>query len=237
MILLPAYNEAGRIAPVLKAVRATVPEAHLVVVDDGSTDATAAQARAAGATVLPLPQNMGYGVALQTGYKYALLRGFDYLIQLDSDGQHDPAGILPLLDRVKSARCDICLGSRFLEGQTYAIPWPRRLGMVLFRRVASALVRRTITDPTSGFQAMNRHVLRFFSSDSYPVDYPDTDVLVLLHRHRFRITEAPVSMHPACSGQSIHSGLKPVYYLFKMALTIPLNLLRWEGTFQEEKKP
>jgi len=228
MVLLPAHNEAGRIEHVISAVRRMVGEAVVVVVDDGSSDGTAERALAAGATVLPLPFNMGYGVALQTGYKYAVDEGFDYLIQLDSDGQHDPSGIPRLLDGVKSDACDICIGSRFLEGNTYAIPTLRRVGMIIFRRVASVLVGRTITDPTSGFQAMNRKVIAFYTRDLYPVDYPDTDVLVMVHRHGFRISEAPVIMYPNPSRKSIHAGVRPLYYLFKMALDIPLNLLRKE---------
>jgi glycosyltransferase involved in cell wall biosynthesis len=229
MILLPAYNEAERIANVVASVKAVVGDAEVVVVDDGSTDGTAEQALAAGATVLALPMNLGYGVALQTGYKYALAEGAAFLVQLDSDGQHEASGIAPVLERVTSGNYDLCIGSRFLEGDTYAIPVLRRAGMVLFRRVASWIVGHTITDPTSGFQAMNRKVLAFFCGDSYPVDYPDTDVIVMLHHHKFRIAEAPVVMHPDRSGRSIHSGLRPLYYLFKMALNIPLNLLRREN--------
>lgn len=228
IIVLPAHNEAARIGGVITAVQAVSCEAAIVVVDDGSTDATGDCARAAGALVLRLPFNLGYGVALQTGYKYAVEQGCEYLVQLDGDGQHDPASIPGLLERVRAGRCDLCVGSRFLEGGTYSIPLFRRIGMILFRRVASACVGHTITDPTSGFQAMNRTVFTFFSRDLYPADYPDTDVLVLLHRHGFRIAEAPVMMRAGDSSQSIHRGLRPLFYLFKMALAIPLNLLRKE---------
>jgi hypothetical protein len=228
LILLPAHNEAGRIGPVIDAVRAAMPDATVLVVDDGSRDATVREALDAGAVVVSLPFNMGYGVALQTGYKYALREGVAYLVQLDGDGQHDPACIPAVLDRVKSGRCDLCIGSRFLSGDTYRIPFLRRTGMFVFRRVASALLGYTITDPTSGYQAMNRAVCAFFAKDAYPGDYPDTDVLVMLHHHGFRVGEASVLMHPRRAGASIHSGLKPVYYLFRMALEIPLNLLRRE---------
>jgi hypothetical protein len=229
MILLPVFNEAAHIASVISGIRRAHPDADVVVVDDGSRDDTAEQALAAGATVLPLPFNMGYGVALQTGYKYAALQGYAYLVQMDGDGQHDPAGIGLLLERVTGGRCDVCIGSRFLEGSTYRIPLFRRIGMMVLRRVASALVGSTITDPTSGFQAMNRRVFEFYTRDSYPVDYPDTDVIVLLHRNGFRIGEAPVLMHADATGQSMHGGIRPVYYLFKMALEIPLNLIRREA--------
>ena len=228
MILLPAFNEAARIGGVIQRIRAAAGEAAVVVVDDGSSDGTAAAALAEGAKVLRLPFNMGYGVALQTGYKHAVRQGFAYLVQLDSDGQHDPGGIPRVLDRVRSGFCDLCIGSRFLEGDTYRIPALRRAGMIVFRRVASTLIGRTITDPTSGFQAMNRRVLEFYGRDSYPVDYPDTDVLVMLHRHGFRVAEVPVVMYADDSGASIHAGLRPLYYLFKMGLAIPLNLIRRE---------
>lgn len=229
IVLLPAYNETGRIERVITGIRTAAPDATVVVVDDGSEDDTARRAHEAGSIVLRLPFNMGYGVALQTGYKYALANGYNYLVQLDSDGQHDPASIPVLFDVVRSGKADLCIGSRFLEGDTYTIPTPRRLGMILLRRVASMIIGQTITDPTSGFQAMNRKVIAFFARDLYPVDYPDTDVIVLLHQHRFRVAEAPVIMHPSSTGKSIHAGVKPLYYLFKMSLAIPLNLLRREN--------
>lgn len=225
LILLPAYNEEETIARVIASVRQQVPGVSVLVVDDGSRDATAERALAAGAAVVSLPFNMGYGVALQTGYKYALRKGYTYLVQLDADGQHDPAGIPRLLNKVKSDACDVCIGSRFLEGGTYGIPFPRRAGMWVFRRLASLILGKTITDPTSGFQAMNRCVLDLYTHDSYPVDYPDVDVIVMLHRHGYRIAEAPVVMH-AGTGRTMHSGLRPVYYLFRMGLDIPLNFLR-----------
>lgn len=226
LILLPAHNESARIREVIEEIRTSAPGCPIAVVDDGSTDDTAERALDAGAAVVRLECNMGYGCALQTGYKYALGKGYGFLVQLDSDGQHDPEGIPTLLDRVRSDSCDLCIGSRFLEGETYAIPLFRRAGMIVFRRIASVLIGKTITDPTSGFQAMNRRVVAFYARDSYPGDYPDTDVLVLLHRNGFRIAEAPVVMRPAETAKSIHAGLRPLYYLFKMALAIPLNLLR-----------
>jgi hypothetical protein len=228
MVLLPAFNESHRIGVVIEGIRESVPECRIVVVDDGSTDDTTARALNHGVTVLRLPFNLGYGVALQTGYKYAVTQGVRFLVQLDADGQHDPANIPALLERVTSGSCDVCIGSRFLEGEPYTIPFVRRIGMALFRRVASRLLGQTVTDPTSGFQAMNRRVLEFFSRDSYPVDYPDVDVLVMLHRHGFHIGEAPVVMHARIAGASLHRGFRPVYYLFKMGLDIPLNLIRRE---------
>lgn len=228
IVLLPAHNESQRIGDVIAGIQNVAPGCPIVVVDDGSTDDTVQRALDRGVTVLRHPFNLGYGVALQTGYKYAVLRQAAYLVQLDADGQHDPEGIPRILERVHSGMCDICIGSRFLAGQPYPIPLSRRFGMALLRRVASWLLGKTVTDPTSGFQAMNRRVFAFYSRDSYPVDYPDVDVLVMLHRHGFRVTEVPVMMHARASGVSLHRGLRPIYYLFKMGLDIPLNLIRRE---------
>ncbi len=225
MILLPAFNEANNIARIVRRIMEIAPDATVVVVDDGSRDETAERALEAGATVLSLPYNLGYGVALQTGYKYALRTGHSYLVQLDADGQHDPQCIPRLLEYVRTGKSNLCIGSRFLEGNTYAIPIARRAGMYVFRRVASLLLRQTITDPTSGFQAMDRKVLELYCHDSYPVDYPDVDVIVMLHRHGIKIAELPVTMF-AGDGKSMHTGLKPLYYLFRMGLDIPLNLIR-----------
>lgn len=228
LIILPAHNEAARIFEVIAGIRTVIPDTDIAVIDDGSGDDTADRAAAAGAMVLRLPFNLGYGVALQTGYKFALQRGYRFLVQMDSDGQHDARGVPLILERVRRGACDVCVGSRFLEGETYRVPQFRRAGMIVFRRVASLILGQTITDPTSGFQAMNRRVIEFFSKDSYPTDYPDTDVLVMLYHHGFRIAEAPVVMYAGDAKKSIHAGLRPLYYLFKMSLAIPLNLLRRE---------
>lgn len=227
-ILLPAFNEAAHIADVIHGVQQAASGANVVVIDDGSTDGTGERARSAGATVLRMPSNLGYGVALQAGYKYAFRRGAEYVVQLDADGQHDPTAIPRLIERVGRGDIDLCIGSRFLEGESYAIPAARRAGMILFRRIASAVLGATITDPTSGYQAMNRRVVEFYCRDAYPTDYPDVNVLVMLHRHGFRIAELPVNMFPNATGKSIHGGVRPAYYLFKMGLDIPLNLLRRE---------
>lgn len=228
IVLLPAFNEAAHIEQVIQGVHKAASGANVVVIDDGSSDGTGERARLAGATVIRMPSNMGYGVALQAGYKYAMREGFEYLVQLDADGQHDPAAIPRLVERVSRGDIDLCIGSRFLEGESYTIPPARRAGMILFRRIASAVLGTTITDPTSGYQAMNKRVIEFYCRDAYPTDYPDVNVLVMLHRHGFHIAELPVDMFASADKKSIHAGVRPAYYLFKMGLDIPLNLLRRE---------
>lgn len=226
LVIIPAYNEAPRIAVVIAGVRGVVADATIVVIDDGSCDGTATAAATAGATVLRHPFNMGYGVAIQTGYKYALAHDFDWLVQIDGDGQHDPAGIPALLEPLRSGTVDFVLGSRFLSGFSYRPPLLRRLGMTFFRRIVALVIRQPVSDCTSGFQAFNREVIGFFTSDLFPCDYPDADVLISLHLAGFRIREVPVHMSASASGKSMHSGIKPVYYVFKMLLSICVTLLR-----------
>jgi glycosyltransferase involved in cell wall biosynthesis len=214
---------------VVRRVRETVPEYDVLVVNDGSRDETASRAAAAGAEVLSLPFNLGYGVAIQTGYKYAMEKGYEFLIQLDGDGQHDPAFIPELLAPVIAGDTDFALGSRFLGVTTYDPSGARRIGMAFFRRLVSLLIGRRITDSTSGYQAFNRSVIRFFTTEVFPCDYPDADMLITLHRAGFRIREVPVRMHANAAGKSMHSGWKPMYYMFKMLLSIFVTLLRADG--------
>ena len=226
LILIPAYNEGAGIAKVITGVRQAVLDADILVLNDGSRDDTAAAADAAGATVVSHPFNMGYGVAIQTGYKYALRHGYDFLAQIDADGQHDPAFIPRLLAPVRAGETDFAIGSRFLEVESYRPSFSRRLGILFFRKLVSSLIGRTITDPTSGYQAFNRDVIRFFATDVFPCDYPDADMLVTLNLAGFRIRELPVRMFANAAGKSMHSGLKPLYYVFKMCLSIFVTLLR-----------
>lgn len=229
LVIIPAFNEAAVIERVLQGIRAVEPGVRVVVVDDGSSDGTGAIARRAGAHVLRLPFNMGYGVALQTGYKYALREGYDCVVQLDGDGQHEPADIPMLLGVITRNEADLALGSRFLERNTYRPGIPRRIGMGLFRALAFALSGVWYSDVTSGFQALSRDVLRFFATERYPVDYPDADVLVMLNRAGLRIREVPVRMYPKNGGTSMHSNFRPIYYVFKMLLSLTLTSLRREA--------
>jgi glycosyltransferase involved in cell wall biosynthesis len=226
IVLIPAYNEAGRIGRVIDEVRATLPLADVLVVDDGSRDATAAESRAAGARVLSLPVNLGYGAALQTGYKYAVRHGYDLIGQVDGDGQHLPAYLEKMLDGLADPAVDVVLGSRFLDRDGHYRPSrARQMGMAVFARIASRIMRQHVTDPTSGFQVMRRPVASFFCSEVYPSDYPDADILILLHRSGFRVREIGVQMREP-DGKSMHSGHRSIYYVYKMTLSIMMTLLR-----------
>ncbi len=225
LTVIPAFNEELHISDVVSGVRALSLPLDILVVDDGSTDGTVRAARDAGASVISLPFNVGYGGALQTGFKYALRNGYDYLIHLDGDGQHDPESIGLLLEEIKNNGADIVVGSRFLEDPDYRCDTARRIGIAIFRMIAKLTTGRTITDPTSGFQALNRKAFEFYSHE-YPSDFPDTDVIITSHRAHFDIKEIPVKIHPSMSGKSMHSGLAPFYYVFKMFLSICVTLLR-----------
>jgi glycosyltransferase involved in cell wall biosynthesis len=228
LIVIPAFNEEENIHAVVQEIRREVPEAVVLVVNDGSWDQTETRARNAGAKVLTHPFNMGYGVTLQTGYKYALKYRFDQILQMDGDGQHDPRYLPVLLREVREGRADVVIGSRFLGEGDYRPARLRQMGICLFRWVASFLCGQKITDPTSGYQALNRRAVEFCARDSFPGDYPDADVLVMMHRAGLRLREIPVRMHPNARGRSMHSGLKPLYYIYKMCLSIGLNLIRQE---------
>ena len=232
-VLIPAYNEEIRIASVIKGVKERCPNADVFVVDDGSKDRTRKEAWRAGAQVISHPFNLGYGAALQTGYKYALEKGYTELVQMDGDGQHDPSFMDPLLSVIRRGDADIAIGSRFLKtaedksrGFAYKTSVFRKWGMDLFGTIASVVIKQKVSDPTSGYQAMSRKVLDWVTSDQFPVDYPDADVIIMLHRAGFRIREVPVRMYENPDGKSMHSGWKPIYYIFKMLLSILVTLLR-----------
>ncbi len=229
LAVVPAFNEAAAIGRVLAGIRAAEPGLPVLVVDDGSIDETAAIARAAGAHVVHLPFNMGYGVALQTGYKYALRNGYDCVVQLDADGQHEPADITALLGVIARGEAAVALGSRFMGAAAYRAPLVRRLGMRLFATLAFMLTGVRFSDVTSGFQALTGDVMRFFTAERYPADYPDADVLVMLKRAGFGVVEVPVRMYVKTSARSMHAGLKPLYYVFKMLLSMCLAPLRREA--------
>jgi glycosyltransferase involved in cell wall biosynthesis len=226
LVMMPAHNEEGRIGPVVHEVRRVMPDADIAVVNDDSTDETAQQALTAGATVLPHAVNLGYGAGLETGYCYALQQGYDVVLQMDSDGQHPPAELSRLCAPLAAGTADIVIGSRYMEGSAPCPVSPvRRLGQRFFALILLALTRRRFTDPTSGFQALNRQAIRFFASGVFPCDYPDADVLLMAHLAGFRILEIPVRMEARSGGTSMHSGLKPVYYGMKMLLSLFVVLL------------
>ncbi|MBW2494564.1 MAG: glycosyltransferase family 2 protein [Deltaproteobacteria bacterium] len=218
VLIIPAYNEAATLGDVLARVAESAPGCEVVVVDDGSRDGTGEIAAHAGATVLRHPFNLGYGAALQTGYKYARECDAALVVQMDADGQHDPAQIRGLAAGIRSGDYDLVVGSRFIETSGYRMGLLRSVG----RKAFSALARLAglrVSDPTSGFQGMNRRVPDFYARDFFPTDYPDVDVLLTAFRQGLRVGEHPVRMTEGSRESTLHGGLRSVYYVYKMLLS------------------
>jgi glycosyltransferase involved in cell wall biosynthesis len=204
---------------VLQRLRAAAPAIDVLVVDDGSRDHTAAAARAEGARVLSHPFNLGYGAALQSGYKWARRAGYAYVVQLDADGQHDPADAERLLAPLRAGTADVAIGSRFVEPSGYRMGAARTAGRRIFANVLRLFGGPRIADPTSGFQALTRPAFTLCCGDFFPSDFPDVDVLLALARHGLRLVEVPVTMQPNPAAHvSMHAGRRALYYPYKMLL-------------------
>ncbi len=238
LVVVPVYNEAENLdrmlAPLLEVVRREHYD--LVAIDDASTDESHAILKRHGVPTIALIENLGPGAALQTGYKYALAKKYEYLIQVDGDGQHDPR-FLPMIRR-KLACHDFVIGSRFLDGGVAPFPPERELykgtalrkiGIRLFRTLLYAMTRVSVSDPTSGYRGMNRKCMRFLSGDFYPHDYPDADVLLALIRNRSKLCEEPVYMYHNHAGGKLHRGIAPVWYVCKVTLSLLVSSLRDTG--------
>lgn len=225
LVILPAYNEAANIARTVHNIRAAYPYVDILVVNDGSTDATGQLAQQAGARVVHLPYNVGIGAAVQTAFRFARHYGFEIVVRNDGDGQHAPEGIARLLERLQHGDVDIVIGSRFLNGGDYGTSPARLAGIGVLRWLLSRIAQQPITDPTSGFAAFNARAVALFAH-VYPHDYPEPEAIVLARRAGLRLCEIPVQMLPRAGGQSSITPLRSVYYMFKVTLAILINLLR-----------
>ena len=227
LAIVPAYNEVGAIADTVRDIREH-SDFDVVVIDDGSTDATAKAARGAGARVIRHPINLGIGGAVQTGYQFALEHDYDVAVQVDGDGQHDARHILELLGHLRSRPgLNLVTGSRFAVSTAdgYRSSATRRVGIRLFAGLLSLLVGRRITDPTSGFRMVDRRGIEVFARD-YPHDYPEVEALLLLHFHKLEGAELPVRMRARTSGVSSINAGRSVYYMLKVFLALFVGILR-----------
>jgi glycosyltransferase involved in cell wall biosynthesis len=227
LAVVPAYNEEGTVARVVRSIHERAPEFDVVVVDDGSTDCTGEQAELAGAKVLRHPFNLGIGGAVQSGFTYALDHGYDRLVQIDADGQHDPGELRTLIEAMDADHgVDMVCGSRFLTSETgYVAPISRRTGIHIFAFLLSRIVGQRVTDPTSGFRLYNRRGIALFARD-YPHDYPEVEAVLMVHFHRLAMREVPVRMFQRGGGVSSISSGKSVYYMLKVLLAIFVGLVR-----------
>jgi glycosyltransferase involved in cell wall biosynthesis len=228
LILIPAYNEEGAVGGVVDEVRAAMPDAPVLVVDDCSADATVQNAERAGARVLSLPHHLGLGGAVQAGYKLAFELDFDYVIRVDGDGQHDPRDIPRMLEALESQECEMVIGSRFVNGEGEHSGLVRAAAIVFFRAILRPILGRPVHDPTSGFVGVNRTALEVFSH-SFPLEYPEIEALVVLQRKRFRFVEVPCRMRPRRTGRTTITPLKSLYYMVHVLLGVFVNVLKFEG--------
>lgn len=233
LIILPAYNEEASIGAFLKKLTSSpaMEFADVVVINDASRDSTGQIAKTAGVTVLNHPFNLGYGSALQTGYKYAVAGNYHYLIQLDSDGQHDVCNVEMLYQQLKAQADtpDLVIGSRFLAGsQSFSISPIKKLAIAFFRKFIQLTSGQKITDPTSGLQGMNRAVFSYYAKyGNFDTNYPDANMIVQMSLLNYRIREIPAVMHQREAGRSMHFGIiEPICYMFIMVFSTCTVYLR-----------
>jgi len=230
LVFIPAWNEQASVAEVIADVRKALPETDVLVVDDGSTDATYSRARAAGAIVAPLPFNQGLGAALQTGYLYALRNDYDVCAHLDADGQHPAEEVARLLEEVMADRADLVIGSRYhagavSSGDDYKPTFSRRIGTSLFRFALTLATRQRFTDTTSGMRAANRRVMRLFSQH-YSPDFAEIESLQLAVRQGLQVKELPVRMLERAGGTSFLTPLRSAFFIFKGLVVLLVGQFR-----------
>lgn len=232
LIIMPAWNEEESIGHTIRELQATMPGYDLLVIDDGSTDATAEIARAAGANVLQLPYNMGVGGARRAGYKYARRLDYDRTIQIDADGQHDPRDIERVLNGLETA--DISIGARFADRGSYQAGGPRKWAMNLLAFLFSRVARTRLTDVTSGFRATNRVATEQFCN-YFPAEYlGDTiDSLAMALRGGLTVVQVPVEMRPRMGGTPSNNPWKSAVYLVRSLFSFALSMTRKRVSVRE----
>ena len=227
LIIIPAYNESGNIQKIVEEVSQSSVAPDVLVVNDGSTDDTDAQARKTSAHVITLPFNLGIGGAVQTGFRFAKRHNYDIAAQIDGDGQHDPAYLDKLLGPVLAGQVDIAIGSRFIPPFLgYQSSFLRRIGINFFAYLISFLTRCKITDPTSGFRAFNRKAIDIFAKD-YPPDFPEPESIVMAKQLGLNLVEVPVEMRKRARGSSSIRYLKTLYYMIKVTFAILLDMIKY----------
>lgn len=226
LVIIPAYNEEQNLPKVIKEVRRSPLKTDIVVINDCSSDRTRVAAEKEGVSVINLFANIGIGGAVQTGLKYAYFYGYDIAIQVDGDGQHNPDQIPQLIQPILDEGVDMVIGSRFLDAHSNYTPSTMRLiGIRLFSRITSLIVGYPITDTTSGFRAIGKDLIAFFSQN-YPTDFPDSEAIIMLKKAGFKVLEIPVTMNARHRGKSSTNIVKSIYYPFKVGVSILSILIR-----------
>ena len=229
MILIPAFNEEGAVASVIQEIWRYHPGLPILVVDDCSADGTRTVALEAGADVLSVPYHLGLGGCVQAGYRLAFDLGFEHVIRLDGDGQHDPAYISLIHDTLLRTGSQMVIGSRYVDGQGEHTSFARGIGIVFFRWFLGLILRKRVHDPTSGFVGVNRQALEVFAR-SFPLEYPEIEALVVLQRLTFHFEEVPVKMRRHMAGISTITAIRSFYYVLHVLLGVLVNILKYQGS-------
>lgn len=233
LVIIPAFNEEMNIGGVLSRLLDKTARRHIVVIDDGSIDRTASIVREMGVNILNIPFNLGIGAAVQAGFVYAQRNGYEYVVRIDADGQHEVNSIGRLLRPVLAGEADMAIGSRYYTNDHYSPPLARQAGIFILSRIVSYIIGQRVTDPTSGFQAVNRAVISAFCRH-YPDDYPEVESIVLLHKIGFKVVEVGVQMAERMGGKSSINFTRSFYYMTKVLLAVGVELLR---KWRKKEKP
>lgn len=234
LVLIPAFNEEKNLVQVIEEVRNHLSECNIVLVNDGSTDRTAEVAASAGAGVLYHPVNIGYGAAVQTGFKYACEKKYSTVLLMDADGQHDAKDGAALIRALEEHDADMVIGSRFMGKKAYKTTFARIVGRNLFSLITYIITHKSFIDITSGFQALNGKAVAFLSRN-YPADFPDAEVIIMMLLHGFKVAEVPANFRQRISGKSMLSLSKKMYYPFNVLLSILIIIMR--VIFKKEQAP
>lgn len=225
LIIIPAYNESENIEKTVYAIKEKAPDFDYIIINDCSTDNTRQICEKNHFNIVNLPINLGIGGAVQTGYKYGYRKGYDLAVQVDGDGQHDPAFLQKMSEILINEELDMIIGSRFIEKEGFQSSGARRLGIKYFTILIRLLTGTTITDPTSGLRMVNRKVMKMYAFD-YPKDYPEPESVVAILRQKCKVKEIPVIMKAREGGVSSISPKKSIYYMIKVSLAIVIECIR-----------
>lgn len=225
LVIIPAFNEEECIFDTVNMVKTKASDFDYVVINDCSKDTTLKICKENDINVIDLPVNLGIGGAVQTGYKYALKNGYDYAVQLDGDGQHDPTYLAFMVDKMEKEGQNMIIGSRFIEKKGFQSSWLRRIGIKYFTCLIFLLTGKKVTDATSGFRIIDKEVIKIFAND-YPRDYPEPESVVTVLKKKLRVEEVPVIMRERQGGVSSINIRKSVYYMIKVSIALILERIR-----------
>ena len=227
LFVIPAYNEGENIEKVLKEIKRDAEFADIIVVNDGSSDNTSSIVSKMKVNCIDMVYNVGYAMAVQTGIKYAYQNDYDYVITMDADGQHIAKEALKLLEEAKKGESDIIIGSRYLVDTGYPCPLFRRIGTKIFEGLIKLFCHKKIADPLSGFQCLNKKVIKLYAKKGEYPEYPDANLVIDMLYKGYKIKEVPVSMRLREAGESMHGGIiKPIKYMISMFYTIVLIVIK-----------